>query len=246
MTFMTRVDALLKYPASVKSAIKLQEQFAHMVSLIPRKVPPTITGIDLSYSTQSLKNDISRAVAAAVTVRLPSLEPVETAIASGTIPFPYVPGCLGFREVPLAAAAIEKLDNDPCVILFDGHGIAHPRKFGAASHCGLALGIPSIGCAKSAFTTTQTCQIAMEQFASQPSWLRKQVVGHAIRMAEGVNPVFMSPGHLVDMASALQIMRCCSSGFRVPQPIRLAHEAAGREKKQLSSSPPRDWLDPLP
>jgi len=149
-------------------------------------------------------------------------------VAEDKIAFPYIPGLLSFRESPLILAACEKLCNVPDLVLIDGHGIAHPRRFGLASHLGLSLNLPTIGCAKSILCGRH--QPVAEEAGSHTELLdNEELIGAALRTKSGVRPVYVSVGHRIDLASALQwVIKCCR-GYRLPEPARLAHlAAAGR------------------
>jgi len=210
-------------------AIELQESCRNRIRLIPAAVPATITSIDIAYA----KGDLDHCTAVALTVALPDMQITESSVVHGRVTFPYEPGLLGFRETPLAAKAIEGLGSVPEMLMVDGHGIAHPRRFGAACQIGLALGLPAIGCAKRLYFGTMLGEVPPEQFGISeivdPG--KGDVLGAAIRMVAGVNPVFVSPGHLIDVASAIEIIRAYAGSYRVPEPARLAHILATSESK---------------
>jgi deoxyribonuclease V len=165
---------------------------------------------------------------AVVVLRYPELSIVEVGVAEDKIAFPYIPGLLSFRESPLILAACEKLHSIPDLLLVDGQGIAHPRRFGLASHVGLFLDLPTIGCAKSILCGRH--QPVGEDAGSHADLLDKgELIGAALRTKSGVRPIYVSVGHRIDLASALQwVIKCCR-GYRLPEPTRLAHlAAAGR------------------
>jgi deoxyribonuclease V len=143
---------------------------------------------------------------------------------------PYIPGLLAFREVPVLEAAWERLARKPEVVLVDAHGLAHPRRFGSASHLGVKLGVPTVGCAKS-----RLCGEHGEPGAERGSWtplfLDGEEVGRVVRTRAGVKPVFVSPGHLSDLESAVELVLRCSPRLRIPQPVRLAHEAVNEARR---------------
>lgn len=178
-----------------------------------------VAGVDVS-----VKGGVSQA--AVVVAIFPELRPVETARASRPTPFPYVPGLLSFREGPVLEEAFERLACEPDLFLFDGSGYAHPRRMGLASHLGLWLGRPTVGCSKTRLTGRHD-EVPPERGAWAPLLDRGEVVGAALRTRAGTNPVFVSPGHLIDLASAIDLVLRCSPRFRIPEPIRLAHAAAG-------------------
>ena len=217
-----KVQALHEWEVSVAQAREIQLSLAKMVSTKKEVVNPRlIAGIDISAPD-------SRVVAtgAVVVLRYPELDVVELKEAHTRIGFPYVPGLLSFREAPLILAACERLSKVPDLVLVDGQGIAHPRRFGLASHVGLLLDLPTIGCAKSILCGVH--QPLGEETGSQAELLDKgELVGAALRTKLRVKPVYVSVGHKIDLASALEwVMNCCR-GYRLPEPTRLAHQAAG-------------------
>jgi deoxyribonuclease V len=217
-----RVQALHEWEVSIAQAREIQLTLAKRVSTENTVVSPRlIAGIDISAADAQ---GVARG--AAVVLRYPELDIVEVKEARSKIGFPYVPGLLSFRESPLILAACEKLCSVPDLILIDGQGIAHPRRFGLASHVGLFLGLPTIGCAKSILCGQH--QSLGEEAGSQAELLdRGEVVGAALRTKSGVKPIYVSVGHKINLVSALEwVMKCCR-GYRLPEPTRLAHLAAG-------------------
>ena len=183
--------------------------------------PRLIAGIDISSPDAQ---GVARG--AVVVLSYPELSIVEIEIAQGKITLPYIPGLLSFRESPLILDACEKLSNIPDLVLIDGQGIAHPRRLGLASHVGLCLGLPTIGCAKSILCGQH--QPLAEQAGSHAELLdRGELIGAALRTKSGVKPIYVSVGHKIDLASALQWVINCCRGYRLPEPTRLAHLAAG-------------------
>jgi len=183
--------------------------------------PRLVAGIDISSpDTQGV------ASGAAVVLSYPELNIVEIKIAQGRIAMPYIPGLLSFRESPLVLAACEQLSNIPDLVLIDGQGIAHPRRLGLASHVGLFLGLPTIGCAKSILCGQH--QPLAEEAGSHAELLDNgEIIGAALRTKSRVKPIYVSVGHRIDLASALQWVINCCRGYRLPEPTRLAHLAAG-------------------
>jgi deoxyribonuclease V len=179
-----------------------------------------IAGVDVS-----VKNDVSQA--AVVVMTFPDFRPVETVLVQRRTPFPYIPGLLSFREGPVLEEAFEKLTEEPAVFLFDGMGIAHPRRIGIASHLGLWLQKPTIGCGK-----TLLCGryggLAEEKGSRAPLVDKGETIGMALRTRTAKNPMFISPGHLADVPTAAELVLRCAPKYRLPEPIRLAHNAAGR------------------
>lgn len=178
-----------------------------------------VAGVDVS-----VKDDLSQA--AVVVATFPDFRVVETARAIRPTPFPYVPGLLSFREGPVLEEAFESLATEPDLFVFDGNGLAHPRRIGLASHMGLWLGRPTVGSAKTRLTGRHE-PVPPEKGAWTPLIDKGEVVGAALRTRAGTNPIFVSPGHLIDLASAIELVLRCAPKYRLPEPIRLAHKAAG-------------------
>ena len=217
-----RAQALHGWDVTVAQAREIQLSLAKRVVTEDKVANPhLIAGIDISSPDAQ---GVARG--AVVVLRYPEFGIVEVKEAQSKIRFPYVPGLLSFRESPLILAACEKLSNVPDLILVDGQGIAHPRRFGLASHVGLLLDLPTIGCAKSILCGRH--QPVAEEAGSYAELLDKgELIGAALRTKSGVKPIYVSVGHRIDLASALRwVMKCCL-GYRLPEPTRLAHLAAG-------------------
>jgi deoxyribonuclease V len=203
-------------------AREIQEELAGQVLRQGRlENPRLVGGLDISVNRFA-----KTGTAAAVVLSFPALELLETSVFTGPIEFPYVPGLLTFREAPLTLAACQKLALTPDVFLVDGQGVAHPRRLGIASHLGLCLGVPTIGCAKSRLIGEHT---GPGQAAGSRAALTDagEVIGAVLRTRTGVRPVYVSIGHNIDLDSAVNIVLGCCRGYRLPEPARLAHQAAG-------------------
>ena len=203
-------------------AVKLQRELAHKVSMtddLPVSIN-TVAGIDLGFEVAS---NISRAVVAVLS--FPGLEIVETQEATMPIQFPYVPGLLSFRETPVVIEALRKLKNLPDLIIYDGVGYAHPRRFGIACHIGVLSDIPTIGVAK-ALLTGQYEEPALERGSSSPIVSRKEVIGYALRTREAVKPIFVSVGHRISLETAVDVVLQCSPKYRIPETTRVADKLA--------------------
>lgn len=180
-----------------------------------------IAGVDISSDRTG-----GLATAAVVVLLYPRMTLVEKSVVRQEVDFPYVPGLLSFREAPLILAAWEKLDCTPDMVLVDGQGVAHPRRLGLASHLGLLLDLPAIGCAKSLLCGRHgplTDQAGSHAEITDGD----EVIGAALRTKQGVRPLYVSVGHKVDLPLALSwVLRCCR-GYRLPEPTRQAHLTAG-------------------
>ena len=182
--------------------------------------PGLVAGVDMSAPRFQ-----GRVRGTVVVLSYPDLEVVEIGAVEQTVDFPYIPGLLSFRESPVILAAYEKLRLKPDLILVDGQGIAHPRRFGIASHLGIVLDKPTIGCAKSLLCGTHD---SLEVEAGSVAEIEHdgEVIGMALRTKTGVKPVYVSIGHKVDLTAAVSWVSNCCRGYRLPEPTRLAHLAA--------------------
>lgn len=213
---------------SPKAAVAWQRDWAEKIETSPR-LPQVkrIAGVDVAFT-----RDKSRAIAGIIVYSYPGLKEVERVYATAPLDFPYVPGLLSFREGPVIERAYKKLSQAPHLMLFDGQGVAHPRGMGLASHMGLVLDRPSIGCAKS-----RLCGEAMEPPAGRGSWtplkFKGQVVGAVLRTRDGVKPMYISVGHRVDLATAIHWVLSCHDGTRLPKPTREADRWVAELKKKF-------------
>lgn len=202
-----------------KAAVALQQELAGQVSLQDRVVaePRLVAGVDVSSSR------FSPHVHAAIVLYDPQdSRVVEIVSAQAADAFPYVPGLLSFRELPVVLEAFRRLQQVPDVVLVDGQGIAHPRRLGIASHLGLWLRVPTIGCAKSRLCGEH--ELPGEQ---RGAWTRlsdgQEEIGRVLRTRNKVRPLYTSPGHLVTFERAVEVVLNCGRGYRLPEPTRLAH-----------------------
>lgn len=217
-----KLEATYPWPGDTAAAKRLQDQLAGRVSTrsgLPAEIR-RVAGIDISPP------DADGWVRGAVVVlRWPGMEVEEVSIGRARPPVPYVPGLLGFREAPAAAAALERLSAAPDAILVDGQGFAHPRRFGLACHIGLMTGVPTVGCAKSILLGRHG-PLGAERGDWAPMLDRGETVGAAVRTRRGVSPVYVSIGHLVDLESAIALVLGCCGRYRLPETTRKAHQAA--------------------
>lgn len=182
-----------------------------------------VAGVDISGVRAA-----GNATAAAVLLSFPDLKLLEESSAQGPLEFRYVPGFLSFREAPLMLETLGRLQREPDLILVDGQGRAHPRRLGIASHLGLILDKPTIGCAKSRLVGKYG-ELGTEAGATTPLVDKGEVVGVVLRTKQGAKPIFVSVGHKVSLGTAVQmVMRYTLPGQRLPEPTRLAHIAAAR------------------
>jgi len=179
----------------------------------------TIAGVDVGIHGGILR-------AAVVVLNYPELGIVENATATRPVTFPYIPGLLSFREGPVILDAIEKISDAPDLVIFDGHGIAHPRRLGIASHIGLLIDIPTIGCAKSRLCG-QYEEPGLDRGSHAPLIDKGETIGSVVRTRTGVKPVFVSIGHRLDLCVSVKFVLACCEGYRLPETTRKAHLMAG-------------------
>jgi deoxyribonuclease V len=218
---------------SPEEAVAIQQRLREQViSEGPMPGPGTvIVGVDVGF-----RGEIARA--AAVAVRFPDLTPLAQAVAEVPVTFPYIPGLLAFREAPAILAALERLPLSPQVLMVDGHGISHPRRMGIATHLGVYLDLPSIGCAKSKLWGRYEMP-PDEPGAWSPLWDGEEMIGAVLRTQAGASPVFVSIGHRISLENAIATVMACVRGHRLPEPTRLAHLAAGGADVLAAGRQPR-------
>ncbi len=178
-----------------------------------------------------------RVFAAVVALSFPGLRVVETAGAAARAAMPYVPGLLGFREVPALLAAWEKLRSKPDLVLVDGHGVAHPRRLGIAAHLGVVLDVPAIGVAKSVLVGAEDPPLPDEAGAETPLVWRGERIGTALRTRRRANPLYVSVGHRVSLGTAVAWVRRTTNTYRLPEPTRHAHLAANALRVAEAGNP---------
>jgi deoxyribonuclease V len=182
-----------------------------------------VAGVDVGFENHG------RVTRAAVAVlRFPGLELAEQVISRQATRFPYVPGLLSFREVPAVLAALEQLHQIPDILLCDGQGLAHPRRFGIACHLGVLTGLPSIGVAKSRLVGTHA-PVAEQRGAWQPLFNKQEVVGAVLRTRDKVKPVYVSIGHRLTLQTAIDYVMRCTTRYRLPETTRWAHRLASEK-----------------
>lgn len=209
---------------TVPEATRIQREMQSEIQIIPYQGPVNyIAGADISFNKFS-----TTVYAGIVLLKFPSLTPVGYSLVKKEVLFPYVPGFLAFREVPALLDAWEQLPVKPDILVVDGHGIAHPRRMGIATHFGVLTNQPTIGSAKKKLFGNYE-EPAPEKGSHTPLTDKQgQVLGHVLRSKNKVKPIFVSPGHLTDVAGSLDILQQCIQGYRLPEPTRLAHNAVNQ------------------
>ena len=218
-----RLPPLHSWELTAEGAIALQQELRDLVELDDR-LPEVerVAGVDASYEESR-----QRTRAAVAVFSFPGLEPVDHAVAHLPTAFPYVPGLLSFREMPAVLAALEQLEQRPDLLLCDGQGYAHPRRFGLACHLGLWTDLPSIGVAKSRFVG-QSGQLPEERGQLSPLTDGGEIVGAAVRTRSRVKPVYVSVGHRISLPTAVAWVLRATPRYRLPEPIRRAHRLAAQ------------------
>jgi deoxyribonuclease V len=211
------------WPTTPDEAIALQCELAGSVDTsTPLDRFDTVAGCDIAYHTEA-----PFLFAVVVLLNASDLSVVEVQTATAAVTFPYVPGLLSFREVPPLLQAFSGLRRSPDVVMLDGQGIAHPRRFGMACHLGLWLSLPCIGCAKS-WLVGDSAEPGPNAGDAAPLTIGDEEIGAVVRSGAGAKPAFVSPGHRIDTASATRVVRATLSGYRHPAPTREAHLRANR------------------
>jgi deoxyribonuclease V len=206
---------MVRAPKSVAEAKAIQRELRKRVKIRPlRKNPRLVAGLDAAFSGDKV-------VGAACLYTYPELELVEQATVEMKCTFPYIPGLLTFREGPALIKVLKKLKQQPDLLLLDGQGIAHPLGMGIAAHIGAVLDMPSVGCAKSCLVGTHGVP-ATKKGSRKRLLFRGNTVGAVLRTRDNVKPVFVSPGHRIDLEGAIEIILGCTPRFRLPEPLRCA------------------------
>jgi len=213
-------------------AISLQKELAGRVVLRSLSTAGVrlVAGVDASYEKGG-----EEFFAGIVVLGLPGFTLIEERTARAKVSFPYIPGLLSFRELPVLLKAWEDLETVPDAVLVDGQGIAHPRRLGLASHLGLWLDLPTVGCAKSRLCG-EFEEPGPEKGDVSPLLLHGERVGTVLRTRKRVRPLFVSPGHLVDVPTAERIALACCDRYRMPEPTRLAHLLTNRVRREAGSA----------
>lgn len=230
-------------PSSHDRAREVIARLADQVQLYPGDSEPSlVTAVDTAYGFQA-----KTVFACAVTTTFPELELVERSFSRQSTPYPYVPGLLCFREGPVMLDALADLKQLPDIVVVSGHGLAHPQGCGIASAIGLATGIPTIGCSLRLLCGRHR-PVDTAKGSSQPIILGKREVGLAYRSKDEVKPIFISPGHMTSFDQSRDIIVRCLRGFRMPEPLRMAHLFVNKYKRRTEKKDKRgrNRPDPVP
>lgn len=210
-------------------AVAIQKRLAGSVSQTPLPGPVSlVAGIDVSYTP-----DGDRSIAAVVLWDMKMGAILEQRYRSQELVFPYIPGLLSFREIPVVLKALRSLENRPDILLCDGQGLAHPRGMGLACHLGVVTDMPAVGCAKSRLTGRYE-EPGRMRGEKTPLWGDEgKPIGMVVRTRTDVKPVFVSVGHRVSLTDAVDLVLTCGGGYRIPEPGRLAHQAVTKARKRV-------------
>ena len=230
-----KIRQLHPWNVTYQEAISIQKELCSHVIL--KKLPEPVkyvAGTDVAFSKKT-----NTAWACVVVLSFPELIKKDEAFIKGRTSFPYVPGLLSFREIPFILEALKKLSIEPNVIFCDGQGIAHPRGLGLASHLGILIEKPTIGCAKTRLVG-EFSEVGQKRGDYSHLLYKGRRVGAVVRTRSGVKPLFISPGYAVSMDDALRLILKCGGRYRIPEPTRQAHLLGKRLQVQSSTFRVRD------
>jgi deoxyribonuclease V len=214
------------FPRDINKAKRIQSTLRDKVKITHlKKKPRLVAGVDAAFLNDTV-------IGTACLFRYPEMIPVDETSATRKALFPYIPGFLSFREGPALIAAIKKLKRKPDIILFDGQGIAHPQGLGIASHIGVLLDVLTIGCAKSRLVGDFR-RPGFKKGEWSQLIVNNEVAGAVLRTREKIKPVFVSPGHRIDLQASIEIVLGCIGRFRIPEPLRRADLLSKQVKKQI-------------
>src|SRR5215217_3807675 len=221
-----RVSGLHGLDLSPPEARRLQEELASRVVAGPSL---ELAGVrHVAGADVSTQGDM--AYATVMVLDFPGLSPVEVQGYEAPLRFPYVPGLLSFRELPSVVGALEKIETEVDALVLDAQGIAHPRRMGLASHLGIFLDVPTVGCAKSPLVGSFE-EPGRERGSATDLVHRGETVGRVVRTREGVSPVYVSVGSGIDLRSSVELVLACCTKYRLPESTRQAHSAANRLRR---------------
>ncbi len=226
-----KIRRLHNFDVDYNDAVRIQDDLKEMIRLDSGIGDwKFAAGADVSYSKTT-----NRIFGAVVVLQYPEGKVIESAVANRDAAFPYIPGLLSFREVPALLDAFERIRYEPDVIILDGQGIAHPRGLGLASHIGLFLDAPTIGCAKSRLVGEYD-EPGLEKGDCSELFYEGKIIGNVVRTRKNVKPVFVSPGHKIDLETAVRIVLDTTTRYRLPEPTRLAHALANKARSDHCTS----------
>lgn len=221
------------WPSEPAKAIALQKQLAPTVRIQPLTgLVDLVAGVDVAIIGKCWQQ--TTLIAGVIVYQISTEKVLEKVSVRRRCPFPYVPGLLSFREAPAVLEAIGKLRSDPQVFMLDGQGIAHPRRFGLASHVGVLLDKPTIGCAKSRLCGQQAGRLSIKPGSTCRLLDHDQVIGAVVRTRRAVKPLYVSVGHKITLAEAVELVLACCKGVRLPQPTRYAHQYVTHVKQRAT------------
>ena len=216
----------MKWPEDITEAKKVQKVLKKKIRITPlRKSPEYVAGVDAAFFEDKI-------IGVACLYRYPEIILIEEAYSLTEGSFPYIPGFLSFREGPAIIKAMNSLKIKPHVILFDGQGIAHPKGLGIASHIGVLLDIPTIGCAKSRLVGNYR-EPGLKKGSRSSLRYNGKIIGVVLRTKDNVKPVFVSPGHRINLKNSIKIVCGCTSTYRIPEPLRRADFISKKIKREL-------------
>jgi deoxyribonuclease V len=225
-----KTHSLHSWKVTYPQATAIQKRLAHRVDRKNRlQTPQWVAGADISLTPGSRE-----AFAGIVVLNARTLEIAGEYFIRGPIDFPYIPGLLSFREAPLLLKLFKKVSPAPQLVFFDGQGIAHPRRLGLASHMGLFLDCPTVGCAKSRLIGTHREPRLKKGCRTRLRDDEGQTIGSVVRTRENCKPVFISIGHQIDLETAVRWTLKCTTRYRIPEPTRLAHNRVNAYRKSCS------------
>ncbi len=223
-------------PADLAVARTAQHEIATRVEASDRLDEPRwVAGVDCAGAARGAPDRV-RAMAVLLAAEARS-RPLATALAEGVPAFPYVPGFLGFREIPYVLDALAQLPQRPDLILVDGHGVSHPRGCGIASHLGVVLDLPTIGVAKSILVGRMERELGTEAGSTAPLVWRGRQIATVLRSKRGVQPLLIYTGHRVSQETAVRLVMEWLAGYRLPEPTRLADRLAGEARRAATDGP---------
>lgn len=218
-----KLKNLHPWDLSPPEAIKLQNKLRQKIELKKwQSRLRLIAGVDASFKK-------GKAIGAVVVLDYPGFKIIEQVRQVSRISYPYIPGLLTFREGPVIEKCFKSLKNKPDIIVFDGQGIAHPRNMGIATHMGILLDKPTVGCAKTWLYGNYEEPKSKRGTFSYLFDRKRKKIGAVLRTKDMIKPVFVSPGHKMDIDSSIRLILMCTGRYRLPEPLRLAHQLTQKD-----------------